>query len=146
MLRSFHRLFKTKTNDTSKIITPNFVMALALCIRIKVHWGKTKPQYQYVPWTVITWKKIKKRSKELVTWNPFPLVIPVTSTYCPGTKWRTPISAPTGRSASSVTGNSFNFLFIGTPWALKWPTSGFVKCFSFFCPQPIWLTQQKTPL
>lgn len=81
---------------------------------------------------------IYMRKKEFsVTWKPFPFVIPVMSTYCPGTKWRTPIDVPTGRRASSVTGNSLSFLFMGTPWALKWPTSGFLKCFSFFCPHPI---------
>lgn len=89
------------------------------------------------------WAKDMKMRAKCLTWNPLPIVIPWISTYCPGTKWRTPIDVPTGMSASSVTGNSLNFLFIGTPWDLKWPTSGFVKCFSFFCPQPIWLTQEE---
>lgn len=84
-------------------------------------------------WThvVLSW------DESVLTWNPFPLVMPVTSTNWPGTKWRTPREVPRGTRASSVTGNSLSFLFMGTPWARKWPTSGFVKCFSFFCPHPI---------
>ena len=51
----------------------------------------------------------------ITPWKPLPMLVPVTSTYCPATKWLARSSVPTGISASGVTRNSASRRLIGTP-------------------------------
>ena len=51
------------------------------------------------------------------------MVVPVTSTNWPATKWSAVISAPTGMTASSETRNSAILRFGSTLATAKWPRS-----------------------
>lgn len=53
----------------------------------------------------------------MTPWNPFPMVVPRTSTSCPGTKWAAWIGVPTGSSASGETRNSATRRLMPSPAA-----------------------------
>lgn len=120
-------LFKINQRNTANIIhLPTHLGIFKNTIKFQI--GSKNNQNQNFKKTIWVFER---------TWNPFPVVIPAMSTYWPGWKWRTVSSVPTGRIASSVTGNSAKCCFNGTPAALKWPNSGLVNCFALRCPAPI---------
>src|ERR1044071_7553653 len=70
--------------------------------------------------------------------KPLPMLVPVTSTYCPGRKCAAVISAPTSTSASSETRNSARRAFGSTLALAKWPRCGFVTFLTLAVPTPSW--------
>src|SRR5215213_5500455 len=68
--------------------------------------------------------------------KPLPMLVPVISTYWPGTKCAAVISAPIATSASSETRNSANFDFGSTFAAAKWPRCGLVTFLTLAAPTP----------
>src|SRR3954466_1962769 len=64
------------------------------------------------------------------------MLVPVTSTYWPGTKCAAVISAPIATSASSETRNSAIFAFGSTFAAAKWPRCGLVTFLTLAAPTP----------
>src|SRR5262249_33988751 len=66
------------------------------------------------------------------------MVVPMTSTNWPATKWLGTSSAPTSRAASLATRNSTSF-FLGSTLALaKWPRICWLTFFTLALPEPSW--------
>src|SRR6185312_6109197 len=74
----------------------------------------------------------------MTPWKPLPTVVPVTSTFWPGTKCSTVISAPTSIMLSAETRNSATFALGSTDAVAKWPRSAFDVFFTLARPTPSW--------